>query len=129
MNEERNSPPKLYLQPGDRVRLTQDVYRLSLESVNQFVLTGTKGSKGIVLSLEEYYDEYELRLKKYRIRRNMDDLADYFSGVKETIDNCSRYPIKLENVLPLSNSDDQDMVENLEGSVALFFARELEKIA
>ncbi len=81
------------LNPGDRVRITQDAWDHDCETI-----VATKGSIGIVLSYEEYAVPY---IRKWNVTEPR-LCAEHLAWIKQWIEEGIQYPIRFEIVKPLS---------------------------
>jgi hypothetical protein len=114
MTEER-----LFLQPGDRVRIKHDEVDLHCDFPGTYIIA-TEGSIGVVVSYDEYRVYYEQILGQHHINK------DYLSGIKEAMGDWCRYPIKFEKVAPAADMD--AVVCCKEGQIELISVDILEKI-
>src|SRR5512145_125256 len=110
--------------PGNRVQFIKDEFDIG--SVDHIVLFGTKGSVGIILSFDDYRAEHEQQLKRSGITgTKLAAREHWFTSVKRAIEECRKYPIRLETVLPSEHP--VDLVYD-EGSIVLISTSSLEKI-
>jgi hypothetical protein len=93
---------KLCLQPGDRVMFKKDVGAMyDGYGDNQITLVATKGSIGVVVTPEEYKAFYNQLLVETRTEKSKYYKA-HITSVKGLMDDCLRYPIRFEVVMPPS---------------------------
>src|SRR5512145_3102007 len=91
---------KLCLIPGDRVRLTKDMFDTGVMTSipGRTILVSTKGSIGIVVSFDDYRAEREQRLMREGIE--LETYEHSFLIKKESIEACRKYPIRFKLVQP-----------------------------
>jgi hypothetical protein len=114
MTEER-----LFLQPGDQVRIKHDEVDLHCDFPGTYIIT-TEGSIGVVVSYDEYRVYYERILGQHNIN------SGYLSNIREAIENWHKYPIKFGKVASAADTD--AVVCCKEGEIELINVDILEKI-
>ena len=93
--------PRLYFEPGDRVRVREDVHDVDNYGRDQTILLATQGSLGVITSFDEYRIAYEDRLREpggqvVPVHR------DHLSGIRQAILDGQLYPVRFEIVAPPS---------------------------
>lgn len=98
----KNTRDRFY--PGDRVRIREDTGNFCDDRPEQTFLSGTKGSIGVIVSYDEFRAYHENRLRQYNTPKS-EGHEKFIMGVKETMGNHFRYPVKFEVVEPSTDAE------------------------
>jgi hypothetical protein len=111
---------KIVFRPGDKVRLIHDV-AIPFYDRNEIYITGTKGSIATVITSEEYFIWLGHGYSAYI-------LSNIASQIKEGM----KYPVRYEQMMPLSLIDDplgSDIIyHGREGDIGLIGVNALERV-
>jgi hypothetical protein len=95
---------RLFLEPGDKVRVTSNRADFIEDRPDEIYLIATKGSLGTVVSSEEYRAYYAKQIFG-ELTGDLTPWESYLASIQWTADRWFRYPIRFDKVEPTTNAE------------------------